>query len=167
MLRRFIAITALLLTACPDPGGDDDGSADSTGGPPTGDVPTDGATLAPWLSSESYSGWAAESAIHDQTGTSPHGRVRTYFNDTLNASFDAGNTNHTVGSAAVKELYDAMDTRLGWAVMVKVSDGEDANSWYWYLDNGNMVAADGNGVGLCEGCHNPGVDRVLTAYPLD
>lgn len=181
MLRRFIAITALLLTACPAPGSDDDssdasssagesasgtadGTADSTGTPMI-DVPTDAAGLGTWLTDESYSGWAAESAIHEPTGNSPHARVRTYFNDVLTASFDAGNTNHTVGSASVKELYDAMDTRVGWAAMVKITDGEDANSWYWYIDDGNSVT-DGNGIGGCDGCHSAGVDRVVTAYPL-
>ncbi|MEM9459018.1 MAG: hypothetical protein AAGF11_32875 [Myxococcota bacterium] len=181
MLRHFIAITALLLTACPDDSGSDGddsgsgsgsgsgssaGSADETGTPMI-EVPTDAAALLTWLEAESYSGWSAESAIHDQTGNSPHGRVLVYFNDVLDASFDAGNTNHTVGSASVKELYDAADARIGWAVMVKVTDGEDANSWYWYLNANGSVNADGTGVGGCEGCHSAGVDRVITAYPLD
>ncbi|MCA9705527.1 MAG: hypothetical protein KDK70_06760 [Myxococcales bacterium] len=165
MLRRSLAITALLLTACTDPAGEDDtGTADDTGGP-TIDVPTDAAGLATWLADESYAGWSAESAVHDATGNSPHGRVRTYFNDVLEASFGAGNESHTVGSASVKELYDAMDTRVGWAVMVKIAEGDAADTWYWYIDNGGATM-DGNGLGGCNGCHSAGTDRVVTAYPL-
>lgn len=180
MLRRTLAVMTLLttMTACPAPEGDEgDGSTseatgaettaadESTGGAML-DVPIGQAELSPWLAAESYVGWAAESAVHAQTGTSPHGMVRTFFNDTLVASFDAGNTEHTVGSAAVKELYDDAGMRVGWAVMLKTAAGSDASTWYWYLENGGMVTADENGFAGCEGCHAPGVDRVLTAYPL-
>jgi hypothetical protein len=173
MQYRSTLLLLLLTAACTDPGGDDgDGStsmatgADESTGSAAVDVPTGQAELSPWLMAQSYSGWTAESAAHAATGTSPHGMVRTYFNDTLVASFDAGNAEHTVGSASVKELFDDAGTRTGWAVMVKAAAGADAQSWYWYLENGGMVMADANGVDACEGCHSPGVDRVLTAYPL-
>jgi len=172
MLHRTLAFTLLLTAACTDPGGDEGGgsTSDATGADESGDaavdVPTGQAELSPWLMDESYAGWAAESAPHEATGTSPHGMVRTFFNDALVASFEAGNTEHTVGSASVKELYDAAGMRTGWAVMVKTAAGTDAESWYWYLESNGSVNADGNGAGPCEGCHGPGVDRVLTAYPL-
>ena len=182
MLRYSVALLALMLTACPDDGeaesgdtGDthshdtehdtEHGSGDDTGTGGSIDVPTAAAAMATWLSAESYSGWAAESAIHDGVGNSPHGRVQVYFNEALTASFDAGNTTHTVGSASVKELYDAMDNRTGWAVMVKIADNDTPESWYWYLDAAGSVM-DGNGLGGCDGCHSAGTDRVTTVYPL-
>ncbi len=166
MARTSILLMTLLAMSCTDPAGDGDDTAgdssDDTAG--TVDVPTDAAALGTWLMDESYSGWAAESAIHASTG--PHGMVQTYFNDDLVASFDASNTEHPVGSASVKELYDDMGARIGWAVMVKTTSGDAADSWYWYLESGGSVNADGNGVGTCESCHNAGTDRVLTPYPL-
>lgn len=178
MLRPSIAILVLLCTACTDTeDADGDGStsaattaeesaADESTGSAALDVPLGEAELSPWLAAESYASWTAESAVHAATGTSPHGMVRTFFNDTLVASFDAGNTEHAVGSASVKELYDGAGMRTGWAVMVKTTAGADAASWYWYLENGGSVNADDNGLAQCEGCHSPGVDRVLTPYPL-
>ncbi len=170
----LLACTAASLTlACTGGDGDDeagdgssDATADDTAGPSI-DVPTDATALADWLNAETYAGWPAEAAIHDATGNSPHGRVRTFFNDVLADSFTAGNSTHTVGSASVKELYDAMDMRIGWAVGVKVAEGEAADSWYWYLESGGSVNADGNGVALCDGCHSAGVDRIVTAYPFE
>ncbi|MCX4244561.1 hypothetical protein [Paraliomyxa miuraensis] len=169
MLRQSLALLILLTAACTDPDGDDGSTSEATAADESGggvDVPTGQAALSPWLMAENYAGWAAESAVHAATGTSPHGMVRTFFDDVLVASFEAGNTEHTVGSASVKELYDAGGTRVGWAVMVKTAAGTDASNWYWYLESNGSASTDANGAGLCEGCHAPGVDRVLTPYPL-
>jgi len=182
MLRSSLVILALLPLACTgsgsdDTGGDSSSSAggntntdtsaddDSTGGVMI-DVPTEGVALLAWLEAETYTSWEAETAVHDATGTSPHGRVRTYFNDVLVTSYMAGNTTHGVGSAAVKELFDGMDARIGWAVGVKVAESDAPESWYWYLNAGGMVNADGTGVALCEDCHVAGTDRMITGYPL-
>lgn len=138
------------------------------GTPMMGDVPTDGDALFTWLQAGSYLEFQAESAVHQSTG--PHGRVRTFFNQTLVDSYNAGNTNHPVGSAAIKELHDANGLD-GWAVEVKVADtGSGGDDWYWYeifstTSNANPVA-DGTGVGLCANCHSGGTDYVLTPWPL-
>lgn len=143
------------------------GGTTSAGGTTMGDmVPTDGAALQAWLAAGSYLSWPAESSTHPSTG--PHfGNVRTFINPALDASLAAGNATHPVGAAAVKELYgDAGTDVLGYAVEVKVTDGSDGASWYWYEDfNGNNFA-DGTGVGLCTGCHSGGTDFVLVPYPL-
>lgn len=160
---------SLLTLACTE---DSEGDGTETGSTATADesgdvvggVPVEATALSEWLNAGSYSDWPAESANHASTG--PHGEVRTFFNDALVASFDAGNANHPVGSASVKELFDGMGGAIGWAVMVKVAEGNDASSWYWYLESGGSVTADGEGVPTCEGCHVSGTDRVLTPYPL-
>ncbi|MCA9648977.1 MAG: hypothetical protein H6712_32285 [Myxococcales bacterium] len=166
MLRISLLSMTLLAVSCTDSG--DDGDTDAADGSGTGNtvggVPVDAGELSMWLEAGSYSSWAAESGNHASTG--PHGEVRTFFNDEMVASFDAGNTVHPVGSAAVKELYNGSGAEIGWAVMVKVAEGEGANSWYWYLESSDTVTADGEGIPTCENCHVSGTDRVLTPYPL-
>jgi len=47
------------------------------------------------------------------------------------------------------------------------SAGSDAGSWYWYLEMDVSVAAEGDGLAGCDGCHSDGgIDRVKTPYPL-
>lgn len=144
---------------------DDPSAADSsTADPPDQLPPTNAAELRPWLESQAYLGWAAESAIHDSAG--PHGNgVRTFFNDSLLQSFVSGNPTHPVDAAVVKELYDAGVVE-GWAVMVKVAEGSGGASWYWYEVVGSSTYADGTDVGLCVSCHETGVDQILTPFPL-
>ena len=146
-------------------GADTSGAADDATTEGVAAVPTDAAAMTAWLADDGYAGWSAETAAHASTG--PHGRVLTFFNDDLVASFDGGNTTHPVGSASVKELLADDDNVTGWAVMVKTAAGDDAASWYWYLAMGDSVSAEGNGLGTCDGCHAAtGIDRVLTPYPL-
>lgn len=142
----------------------------STDMPTPAGVPTNAAELFPWLQAKNYASYPAEPAIHNSAG--PHGgNVRTFVNDALHESIKAGNTQHPVGAASVKELYSG-DTLRGWAVEVKVSDTQNNGSdWYWYeifsiTDNSNPVA-DGNGVGLCANCHSGGTDFVLTTGPFE
>lgn len=184
MVRISPSFLFLLLgVSCTSGDADDTSSGDTSGGAGTSGaddatteggaaVPTDAAAMTAWLADDGYAGWSAETAAHASTG--PHGRVLTYFNDDLVASFD-GTTGpgapviatHPVGSASVKELLADDDTVTGWAVMVKTTAGDDAASWYWYLAMGDSVSAEGDGLGTCDGCHAAtGVDRVLTPYPL-
>ena len=147
------------------------GEADAGGGEEdTGDgadVPTDGAAMFTWLQSGEYESWPAESGVHGSTG--PHGQVRTFINPTLEASLQGDAAEHPIGAASVKELY-RNDAVFGWAVMVKTETGTGGDSWYWYevfsTTDGSSPVADGNGVGLCAGCHSAGNDHVLTPYPL-
>lgn len=133
-------------------------------------VPANSGTLFPYLQARMYDHFAAETAVHSSTG--PHGKVRTFINDILDNSLNAGNISHPAGAATVKELYqnDGV-TLLGWAVMVKTDDDSAGGlGWYWYeifstTDDSNPVA-DGNGVSLCYGCHSSGADYFLSPYPL-
>lgn len=152
---------------------DDDGSSegdDTTG--PTGDggpvadpPPTEADALLGWLEAGTYLDWPAESGPHPSAG--PHfGTVRTFVDDTLFASLQAGNAEHPVGAAAVKELYGAGDQVRGWSVMVKVALGAGDDGWYWYERYDDSVYGDGVGDGTCTGCHGSGVDYVRSPFPL-
>ena len=148
--------------------GDGDGDPGDGDGDPAGDVPTNSAELLPWLEAESYVGFSAESAAHAATGSSPHGTVRVFINSSLDASLSAGDPAHPVGAAAVKELFDGENNRIGWAVSVKIqADSDGGNGWYWYEIVNDNVVADANGDGTCIGCHaSTGVDFFTTVYPL-
>ena len=124
--------------------------------------PTDPAALRAWLVAGTYHGWVTESARHPSTG--PHGgTVRTYLNDIVLESLQAGNTAHPAGSALVKELYFGSDSVQLWAVSVKVQDDSDGGrGWYWWEGEG----LSGVGLRACTGCHGGGRDYVWTPYPL-
>ena len=145
-------------------------ATDGTDATETAVVPTSGNDLFAWLQADSYSGWEAEAAVHKSGG--PHGDVRTFVNETLGASLAGGGVTHPVGAAAVKELYGGEDL-IGWAVSVKTqADSAGGDGWYWYeilsTTSSDGPVADGNGVGLCKGCHSGGgVDYVLIGYPFE
>lgn len=127
--------------------------------------PTMSAALITWLQEGRYQQWAAEG---QHPGSGPHfGSVRTFVNDALLSSLDAGSDTHMVGAAAVKELFGGSGSTVrGWAVSVKVSDTGGGSAWYWLeYYNGSVVAA-GIGNGICTGCHDGGTDYVCTPYPL-
>lgn len=141
-------------------------SAGTTGGvdqlPPVGSTDE----LLAWLESEAYLGWTAESGIHPSSG--PHGgQVRTFVNDLLLGSLAGGDLAHPQGAAAVKELWGDGNTRIGWAVEVKVAaESQSGDGWYWYEKIDQTVYGGDVGVALCTNCHGGGVDYVLTPYPL-
>ncbi len=139
----------------------------TTGCGASSDIPTNSDELLPWLEDGMYLDWPSESGIHDATNGSPHGRVRVFINGALDDSLTNAQPAHPMGAAAVKELYDGNDGFLGWAVAVKTdADSMGGEGWYWYEKIGDNVVADGNGVGLCTGCHSNGVDYFTTTYPL-
>ena len=192
MLKSTILITCVgtVLLACggetagdADAGGQDDmtgddssteassggeESSDSSGGTGGGEQlpPTDSEALLSWLEDGSYSGWAAESAVHESDG--PHfGGVRAFVNTALDDSLASGADAHPAGSAAVKELYGDGGQILGWSVSVKLeADSADGDNWYWYEKFNDSIFADGPGEGLCTGCHSGGEDFFLSPYPL-
>ena len=128
--------------------------------------PTEVATLQAWLAAGYYLDWQAESGPHPSSG--PHGvRVRTFLNPALFASLDAGEPQHPVGAAAVKELYFSGQTVRGWAVMVKLQgDSDRGRGWYWFEDFGSGAPFSGVGLGACTGCHSAGRDFVRIPFPL-
>ena len=93
--------------------------------------------------------------------------MRTFVNDVLYASLEAGSAAHPEGSAAIKELYGGGGTVLGWSVEIKLqADSAGGGGWYWYERFDTSVYADGTGEGICTGCHGGGHDYVLTPFPL-
>lgn len=138
----------------------DTGEAETAGGT---EVPTDGDLMA-WIDGGEYLTWPAEAEIHPSAG--PHfGDVRSFFSPALAASLEAGNAQHPVGSASVKELYGNGNEIGGYAIMVRVGSGAGNNAWYWYEVFNNQTFADGRGESICTGCHSDGVDFVLSAGP--
>lgn len=131
-------------------------------------VPSEETALNEFLVASGYTGFAAEAAVHDSTG--PHGKVRTFYNDLLAGSLQAANTEHPVGAAVVKELYDSAGTELsGWAAMVKTGSGTAEGSWYFYevlsIVPGTEPVATGQGVAQCAGCHGSGTDYIVSTGP--
>jgi hypothetical protein len=127
--------------------------------------PTQGGPLLTWLESGAYTSWAAESGLHASTG--PHfGDVRTFVNDALDASLAAGNTEHPMGSAAVKELYGNGSNVRGWSVMVKTESGTGGDRWWWYERYDGSVFASSQGSNVCVPCHVDGNDFFQSPYPL-
>ena len=124
-------------------------------------VPTTKAELDKYLEAGDYKDFLSESEVHASTG--PHGNgVKTYFTDSLQESLLAGNSEHPIGAAAIKELYDG-DTIDGWAVLVKVrDDGPEELRYYWYEILGGTIYADGEDEPGCSDCHSGGKDFVLT-----
>lgn len=146
-----------------DVGADDGG--DAPGDPQV--IPTTSVNLFTYLQSDAYAALAAEPEVHSSTG--PHGRVRTFVNDTLKQSIDAGQMSHPLGSAAIKELYRG-DELSGWAVSVKVAnEPSSTQNWYWYevfSTTTNSPVADSTNAPGCSGCHGAGVDFVLSPGPF-
>lgn len=140
------------------------------GGGNAGVVPANGAELFPWLQAGNYKALIAESAIHASTG--PHGgQVLTFVNPILFDALTAGSTNFPEGSASVKELWGNGTKLNGWAVFVKTqANSANGAGFYWYENysttDPSSPVADGNGVGLCSGCHSTGTDYFLSPFPL-
>jgi hypothetical protein len=132
--------------------------------------PPEAAALRQFLGNGGYLQWAKESRAHPSAGPHPV-TVRTYLNPALEASLAAGNPQHPVGAAAVKELFGDDGKLSGWAVSIKTEPRSGVGKgWYWYevtstARDAQPVAA-GHGVPLCANCHAPGNDFVLGAFPL-
>jgi len=157
------------------------GAGVSTGGVSTGGGSTGGVTMLAtpnptlaeiktFIESGSYrkGPWKSETATPRAAASnaSPHGTVRVWFNDALQASTKAGNgglvgtaTPHTTGSMAVKEMYVA-DKVVGRAVMLKKAGmfGE----WAYYCDGPQVLCGGptmtpffgiGPSVAPCAFCH--------------
>jgi hypothetical protein len=77
-------------------------------------------------------GWTAETTEPREASSvvSPHGDVRVYLNDeAVTAQTGAGE--YPLNAMAVKELYDGT-TVVGYAVMLKSTEGPGTNTWtYW------------------------------------
>lgn len=84
--------------------------------PPQGRV-----AVEAWIATGAYRSWHCEMPQHPARSPSPHGINRICTNDALSAHTGAGE--YPVGSAAVKELYDAAGTNvIGYAVYSHVQE---------------------------------------------
>lgn len=137
----------------------DTSPGDAMTGDAPGLVPTEANALKQFLTERRYMGFKAEPAVHASAG--PHGSVRTFVNDVLEASWAAGNTVHPLGTASVKELY-AGDNLTGWAVLVKTASDQAAKNYFWYEIINENIIANAQGAPLCANCHASGQDYVLT-----
>jgi len=168
-IDELLSCVQIALSGCPPPAASPTPSPSPTATagaiPP---IPTSAFELRAWLQAGHYRGWTAESDRHVSLG--PHGRfVRTYLNDTVIASLQAGNATHPAGSALVKELYFSGTTVQAWAVEIKVQDDSAGGAgWYWWEGEGLA----GFGLGICTNCHRSDYngltsrDFVLTPFPL-
>ncbi len=135
-------------------------------GPPAADVaagdvdlgdpqrpPRGQASLEAWLAAGHHRAWRCETVVSPARLSGNHGRHRICQNDRLLASTDGS---YPVGAASVKELYRGGEAPAGFAVGLKVEEGEGTNTWYWYERIGAATArplADGLGPPQCAVCH--------------
>lgn len=172
----LLAVPGLCLTlACtsPDPAGGDDADAAPTAdaavaADPTQTPPSGAAELATWLAAGHYLAWHCEAAGHPARSPSAHGRNRICNNAALHA---ATGDRFPTGAASVKELLDASDAIVGYAVARKDGDGTDGGNWYWFERFGTTIYADGPGTTggartICVDCHSHATrDFVYTVVP--
>jgi hypothetical protein len=138
------------------------------------DIPTKPRALFDWLKSQKYQSFVAKE-FKAHPGRGPHTEfglpVRVFMNDVIATSKKQGKKQLPVNSCVVKEMFTKAGDLQGWAVMIKTND--DSNSgkgWFWYevtsATDPSKIAAIGNGVPGCMGCHAAGRDMVLTSFPL-
>ncbi len=143
-------------------GGGGGGSVDDPQLPPTSSA----ADIDAWLAKGDYKSWACESPEHEARSPSPHGVNRICSNAVL--SGHTGTGEYPVGSAGVKELWDAIGGKvIGYATYRHVKAGTGGDTWFWYeivpLDSpaphdDKGVVAFGTGdkgpaKDICVGCH--------------
>ncbi len=76
--------------------------------------------LSAYFTSNAHRTWSAEPAVHHSTQNSPHGKVRSFFNQTSSVALKANAASLPVGAMVVKELFQADGVTLaGYAAMVK------------------------------------------------
>lgn len=170
-LDTSLALSALLIFAAAcgdsDPAASPDAGTDAASEAQT--PPSGAAAVQAWLTAAHYQSWHCEAAPHPARAPSPHGRNRICNNDALHGSTGTGP--FPIGAASVKELLDASDQIIGYAVYRKDAEGTDGANWYWYEDMNGQVVADGNGGSgtartICVDCHSHAPrDFVFTIAP--
>ncbi|MBA3503990.1 MAG: hypothetical protein M4D80_38900 [Myxococcota bacterium] len=145
---RFLAIALLIGCGGTDEVAENVPDAQVAVGDPQ--LPPQGhALLKTWLAERHYESWRCEDAPHPARPPGAHGTNRICNNGVLSAS---ANGTYPVGAASVKELYQS-GRITGFAVGLKLADGDAASSWYWYEAYGDSVIADGANRGICVNCH--------------
>lgn len=170
IIKIFLIPVLAAFWACSDDSGSSDSPAETpaTGDTTTSDSAPTEAEVTAFILTEEYKTWFGNSTVQTAQSGSPHGKVRTFLNTELKASVDASQTEHTVGSISIKELYDSAGTTItGYAYSHKIAAGTAANTWLWYEDL-NLSADGANyfGVGIttCSGCHSSGTDYLRIQF---
>jgi hypothetical protein len=161
MFRRLAVLAMLGAAACAgDPG-------PGSFGDPTDDpqVPPRGTDdILVWIDAGHYRSWHCEPEPHAPRSPSPHGRNRICSNDALAAA--TGDGAYPVGTAGVKEIFDANGSIRQYAVYRKVTAGDGGDTWYWFEGNRGDVVANGEGDDTCTSCHSQAPrDFVFTVVP--
>jgi hypothetical protein len=134
------------------------------------DVPSQPAELLAYLQRGEYKAFERESAVHPSTG--PHGgRVLTYVNAVLSDSLARGDAEHPRCAASVKELFLGNREVSGWAVFVKTDNASAGGKGYYWLEilgtqPDRSADYEGQGIGICVGCHSAGRDYFRAPWPL-
>jgi hypothetical protein len=145
----------------------------ASGGAGTTELPPDStqANIAAFLAADSYKTWRHDAAPRVPIdATNPHlntdagVKLQVYFNSTAAASIAENmgkpllDTNHTVGSMVVKEMYDGAGVRVGRGTSIKT--GPDRRAFTFYCE-GTLEACGvkmeapiyGGNTSPCSGCH--------------
>lgn len=112
------------------------------------------AAVRTFSTSGRHKDWVKEAAIHDSVG--PHGRVLIYFNDKYRMARTANAYPMPLGAMAVKELFTSSDAPAGFAVAIKVREGDAPETWLWWEGteaDGGTLQAFGAAAPVCENCH--------------
>lgn len=155
---------ALVLVGCSS-----EGSPAGPGGGkelPTGsDLPADPADFGAFLAAERYNDWDCEPELHPSQEPSPHGMNRICQNDIASAALD-GEGNWPVGTAFVKEQFNAAGELGAISVSVRESDAEGSAGWRFYREANGAVTNNNTGQFFCTNCHD-GADRDFVWSTVD
>lgn len=166
-MKALLLLPGLLFLAACGPEVPGSSSAPVEVGDDGADIVPSSAGISAYVARGDYQTWAAEAGVHPATKTSPHGRVRVFFNRTALAALKEGRASLPVGAMLVKELYGSgSNTLAGYAAMVKSAE----HSWTWweaFLPDLQSPAAYGVDLPGCRGCHSgpSHVDQVLSSAP--
>jgi hypothetical protein len=153
---RLTLLGALLATACSAPAAPGPDAPDASALVPQV-PPRDRQALEAWLAAGHHreAPWLCESAISAPRLGGTHGRHRVCSNQRLLASTSGV---YPAGAASVKDLFALDDSPAGFAVAVKIADGEGPRTWTWFERRGAdptaAPVAMGVGVPDCAVCHS-------------
>ena len=132
-----------------------DAAADADPGTPQR-PPVGQAALEAWLAQAFHQAWTCEDRIFPPRLNGTHGLHKICSNQALLASTSTSGP-YPVGAASVKQLFTAGNQPNGFAVGVKIEEGEGPNTWYWYERRGTSPTArplaEGINVPDCAVCH--------------
>jgi hypothetical protein len=147
-----LKLIVVLLAGCNGAAGTPDGAPpDAVIAAGTPELPPQGhGALEAWLADGHYKSWTCEMGISNKRLNGAHGRHRICSNRLL---IESTTGPYPVGAASVKEMYAADDRPNGYAVGLKVGEGNGEESWYWYERTGtsstSSPVADGIAVKIC------------------